>query len=238
MTVGFAARGWRSAVPMLGVPMPAIWPLSTTDPLGPVDQDPDQIRDVACKLVAPDQICAPPKPPSAQPAVDLGWLNAILWVLLAVGVVGLIWLLVRAVMQLSKHPRGKRVKRSSVADEPIDDLGEVVAVDRSREPQQWRAEADEHRRAGRWREALRCRYRALVGDLARRGVIDEIPGRTTGEERRQLTEVAVAAQLPFAAAADLFDGAWYGDEQVGERDDDAFRRYEVEVLQLTMRERR
>ena len=212
--------------------------VAAADPLGPVDQDPDQIRDAACKLVAPDQVCAPPKPPSPSSPPDLSWLGAIMWVLFALALVVLIWLLVRAAMHLAKQPRRKRLRPAAVVDDPIDDLGAVVAVDRSRDPQQWRVEAEEHRRAGRWRDALRCRYRALVGDLARRGLIDEIPGRTTGEERRQLTEVAADAHDPFTAAADLFDGAWYGAEEVGERDDDAFRRFEAEVLQITMRERR
>ena len=208
------------------------------DPLGPVDQDPDQVRDAACKLVASDQVCVPPKPRSPSAPPDLSWLTAILWVLFAVALVVLIWLLVRAARQLAKQPHRKRAKPAAIVEDPIDDLGDVVAVDWSRDPQQWRFEADAHRRAGRWRDALRCRYRALVGDLARRGLIDEIPGRTTGEERRQLIEVAAAARDPFSAAADLFDGAWYGAEEVGERDDDAFRRFEAEVLTITTRERR
>ena len=44
--------------------------------------------------------------------------------------------------------------------------------------------------ARRFRDAIRCRYRALVGDLARRGMIDEIPGRTSGEERVQMAAAA------------------------------------------------
>ena len=50
---------------------------------------------------------------------------------------------------------------------------------------QWRAEAAAHDAAGRWREALRCRYRALVAELAGRGLVEEIPGRTSGEYRIQ-----------------------------------------------------
>jgi hypothetical protein len=211
--------------------------MSVTDPLGPVDQDPDQVRETACKLVAPDLVCAPPKPrppsPSSTPG-DVSWLNGIAWVVLAVLIGVLLWLAWRAVQQFSGRARPAKAKKQRAADDdPIDDLGEVVAVDWSRSPQQWRAEADEHRQAGRWRDSLRCRYRALVGDLARRGLIDEIPGRTSGEERVQLTAVASAAHDPFSAAADLFDDAWFGDREVGQGDDDEFRRYEAEVLQIT-----
>ena len=211
--------------------------MAVTDPLGPVDQDPDQVRETACKLVAPDQVCAPPKPrpPSPPPTPgDVSWLNGIAWVVLALLIGVLLWLAWRAVQQYSGRARpAKAKKQRATDDDAVDDLGEVVAVDWSRSPQQWRADADEHRQAGRWREALRCRYRALVGDLARRGLIDEIPGRTSGEERVQLTAVASAAHDPFTAAADLFDDAWFGDRPIDQGDDDEFRRYEAEVLQIT-----
>jgi hypothetical protein len=125
--------------------------------------------------------------------------------------------------------RSKKQKRAQPEIEDLDDLGSV-AIDRSREPVNWRAEAEAHRRAGRIRDALRCRYRALVGDLARRGLIDEIPGRTTGEERAQLSDVAPRAAPPFSTAADLFDDAWYGNVAVDEGDDDTFQRLEHAVL--------
>lgn len=208
---------------------------SAGDPLGPVDQDPDAVRTAACKLVAADQQCTPPKPPpSNPPAFEAAWLTALLWLLLGAGLVFLVVIAIRALLGARWSGWRRRAKPAETADDdPVDDLGRVVAVDHSRDPRAWRAEADDHRRAGRWRDALRCRYRALVGDLARRGVIDEIPGRTTGEERRQMAEVAATAHAPFDAAADLFDGAWYGDAEVGERDDDAFRALEEQVLRLT-----
>ena len=114
----------------------------------------------------------------------------------------------------------------------------VVVVDRSREPFSALADADEHRRAGRYRDAVRCRYRALVGDLARRGLVDEIPGRTTGEERAQMGRTQPAASRPFAAAADLFDGAWFGHYEVAAADDDRFQGLEREVLAASEAARR
>jgi hypothetical protein len=80
---------------------------------------------------------------------------------------------------------------------------------------------------------MRCRYRALVGDLARRGLIYEIPGRTTGEERTQLRQVQPDAGRPFTSAADLFDGAWYGHHAVDADDDDRFQSFERDVLAKT-----
>jgi hypothetical protein len=79
----------------------------------------------------------------------------------------------------------------------------------------WRAEAAAHEAAGAWREALRCRYRALVAELVARGALDDVPGRTTGEERDALARSAPAAAAPFAVVAELFERAWYGAEPVG-----------------------
>ncbi len=91
-----------------------------------------------------------------------------------------------------------------------------VGVDgRRRPPADWRAEAAAHEAAGRWREALRCSWRAVVAELAARGLLEEVPGRTTGEYRR-----AVARSLPDGAAAfsrstRLFEDAWYAAVEVG-----------------------
>lgn len=219
-----------------------LWAATTVpppdDPLGgPVGQDPDSVREEACKLVSPDRtVCSPPKPTQADTSggggdgFSLDWLSALLWLLLIAAVVGLLFLLVRWAAERNGGGR----KKSAKGDED-DELGDVierdaVAVDRSREPVNWRTEAEAHRQAGRYRDALRCRYRALVGDLARRGLIDEIPGRTTGEERAQLRRVAPPASRPFNAAADLFDGAWYGHLAVDAADDDRFQTLERDVL--------
>jgi len=47
----------------------------------------------------------------------------------------------------------------------------------------WRSEAEAHERAGRWRPALRCRYRALVAELAagRAASFDAGTARSTGK---------------------------------------------------------
>lgn len=75
----------------------------------------------------------------------------------------------------------------------------------------WRADAAAHEAAGDWRAALRCRWRALVADLAGRGLVEEVPGRTAGEYRRQVAVALPAAASDFDAATALFEAAWYGD---------------------------
>jgi hypothetical protein len=95
---------------------------------------------------------------------------------------------------------------------------------------EWRAEAESHEAAGRWRPALRCRYRALVADLAARGLVEEVPGRTTGEYRRQV-DVALPDVAPaFEGATSLFEGAWYGGRDTGADDAARFRELEARVL--------
>ena len=87
------------------------------------------------------------------------------------------------------------------------------AVDRvGRLPADWLAQAARHEAAGEWRAALRCRYRALVAELARRGVVDEIPGRTTGEYRRAIDASLPSGADQFAGATELFELVWYGDQ--------------------------
>ncbi len=206
------------------------------DPLGPTDQDPDAVREDACKLVESSDVCSPPKPPQLDTSggggsggAAGGLLNLLLWGLLIAVIVGIGFVAYRSFAERA----GSRSTADAGDDEadPDDDalIGTVV-IDRSREPRGWREEADEHSAAGRFRDALRCRYRALVGDLARRGLLDEIPGRTTGEERRQLRASAPNAVPFFRESADLFDGAWYGHVAVGAADDDRFRELDREVL--------
>jgi hypothetical protein len=151
----------------------------------------------------------------------------VLWVLFFALVAALAYVVVRALMtgRLGARPRRSRT-RGAAAAEPLTPM----MVDVSREPAEWRREAEAHRAAGRFRESIRCRYRALVGDLARRGMIDEIPGRTSGEERTQIATVAPQVAPDFGVAADLFDDAWYGHVRVADADVGRMEALEHRVL--------
>jgi hypothetical protein len=200
-------------------------PRADLPPPDPHSADVGGTRDAARQILARQEF----KPPTESPVRRaLNWLGEklgqlieklfgafggggsgsfIAWVILALVVLGIAALIV------------VRVRRGPV----VVVTARHVVIDRSREPSDWRTEADEHARHGRFRDALRCRYRALVGDLARRGLLDEIPGRTTGEERGQLRTTAPVAAPEFTDATDLFDRAWYGDEPTGAGEDDRFR---------------
>ena len=207
-----------------------------TDPLGPVSQNPDDVRDAACRIVASSRVCDPPAPPSSLPDNSSGGgsgggigslMGLFLWALLIAVVIAIVIVAVRYFSD--RRPSGGDLDDDG--DVPDDDaLAGTVIIDRSREPRGWRDEAERHRADGRLRDAIRCRYRALVGDLARRGLLDEIPGRTTGEERSQLRLSAPNAVPFFREAADLFDGAWYGHVAVSIADDDRFQQLDRDVL--------
>lgn len=121
------------------------------------------------------------------------------WAIAAVAVVALVVLSVRFL-------RGTRTRGA-----PGD--GDGAAAHRPRPPAEWLEEAERHARAGRIRQASRCRYRGLVAELERRGLLEDRPGRTVGEEARSLGRRRPAVAVPFADAAEVFQRAWYGPEE-------------------------
>lgn len=94
----------------------------------------------------------------------------------------------------------------------------------------WAAEAERCEREGRWRDALRARYRVLVGELATRELIGDLVGRTTGELVADVRVTAPPAVPPFTTATDLFEETWYGGAQVGPADRDRLVRLAAEVV--------
>lgn len=95
----------------------------------------------------------------------------------------------------------------------LPDRAPPVAVDApvGRRSEDWHSDADAHEASGRWREAVRCRYRALLAGLDEQGIVDEVAGRTVGEYRRAVADRHPSLAAEFAAASDLFEGVWYGD---------------------------
>ncbi len=109
-------------------------------------------------------------------------------------------------------------------------LADPVTGQVGRGPQDWAADAEAHERAGQWRDALRCRYRELIAQLAAAGLVEEAPGRTTGEYLGQ-TRAAVPAASPAATSLTrAFEAVWYGNEPAGPRDVAALRADAAEVL--------
>jgi hypothetical protein len=129
------------------------------------------------------------------------------WLLVGLAVAVIVWLIVRNRRVLQSDPR----------------IGATVRIDAGRAPGAWRERAARLEAEGRWKEALRCHYRALLGDLVRRGVIVDVAGRTAGEYRAEVARARPAANADFAAATDLFERAWYADEPTAASENGRFR---------------
>ena len=91
-----------------------------------------------------------------------------------------------------------------------------------RSSRDWLSEAADHEQAQRWRDAVRCRYRALLADLAAQGLIDEIAGRTSGEYLTVVRSDVPKAAGSFAEATRRFETAWYGHGEVTRDDVEVF----------------
>lgn len=118
----------------------------------------------------------------------------------AVVLVVLLALLVLAVLWLVRSVRRSRR------------LETVTSGDAGRRSVDWAAEAAAHEAVGRWRDAVRCRYREVLADLATLGTVQERPGRTAGEHLRDVAERLPGARAPFAAVTATFEATWYGGE--------------------------
>lgn len=96
--------------------------------------------------------------------------------------------------------------------------GDELSRGLGRPPTDWAAEAEEHERASRHREAVRCRYRLLLARLAERGVVEEVAGRTSGEYLREARAAIPSASADLTTVTDIFERAWYADEAVTAED--------------------
>lgn len=205
--------------------------------LPPSSHDPDDVRDLADRILAEARF---DRPPESLPERIQGWFadrigdllgqlvgtgagTIVAWVVVLGAVAAVVYLVVR-------HGRSVSV------DRPFGDPGAAM-VELSRPPGAWRAEAVELERAGRWKDALRCRYRALVGDLVRRGAIAEQAGRTAGEHLRDVAAARPDAAPAMAEATSLFEAAWYGNVPTGEAESARFQALEAEILTGPSRQR-
>lgn len=137
------------------------------------------------------------------PGSVIGWL-----IVAAVGG-GAVWLLVRSLRVPSVPGRSTEDRLR-------------YGTETHRDPDVWLDEAARLAAAGDHRGALRCRYQALIARLVTDGVVDDVPGRTTGEHR-----ILLSARLPDEATTieritERFDAAWYGDEAIDAAGHDRF----------------
>ncbi len=80
-----------------------------------------------------------------------------------------------------------------------------VQVEVRRTATDWLDQADRFERDGAWKDGLRCRHRALITELISAEVVGDLPGRTTGEQRRDVATTLPEAAPDFSGAAELFE---------------------------------
>jgi Domain of unknown function (DUF4129) len=200
--------------------------------LPPSEHDPAAVRDLADQILSQARY---DEPSESIPERITSWLGdqltrliealagggelfgtVIAWAILLGALGAVIFLLVR-------------YGRVTLPTLPADPEPEVM-VELTRTPREWRDEADALEAAGRWEEGLRCRYRALVADLVRRGIIADQAGRTAGEHARDVAGRQPEAAPSFAAATELFEAVWYGGAASGPAESQRFRDLDAGVL--------
>jgi hypothetical protein len=122
-----------------------------------------------------------------------------------------------------------RTGRFTLPAAPEREQAEVM-VELTRTPAEWRAEAERLEADGQWAAGLRCRHRALVGELVRAGAIREQAGRTAGEHLHDVARTRPDAAVPMAAATELFELAWYGGAPTGPAEAARFEELAGQVL--------
>ena len=187
--------------------------------------DADEVRRLADEILAGPEFAAPDRP-FPQRALDWvlrqlerlfggdgdpsgvgsgggaggsAWLTIVLLVLAAV-----------LVVVVARALRGTWVRRRRVADDDLD-----VDVEGRRSAAAWDELARRLEAEGRWKEAMRARFGSLVERLVERGIVADLPGRTTGEYRQEVSGALPEVGPAFAEASELFDRAWYGDLPTG-----------------------
>ena len=67
------------------------------------------------------------------------------------------------------------------------------------------------------------------------GLLDDVPGKTTGEERADIARAVPDASPSFAEATALFDEVWYGDAPTGPAETERLRSLSDAVLEKAAR---
>ncbi|MEY2452135.1 MAG: hypothetical protein QOD92_1709 [Acidimicrobiaceae bacterium] len=140
-----------------------------------------------------------------------GFLGNLVAIAILAGIVVLLVLLVRALLGRTRLP-------TPDADDEL-----TIELEDGREAIDWRRDAEQFEAAGQWREAMRARYRELVRSLIEDGVLDDVPGRTTGEYRGEFVDARAAHAAPFIELTEIFEAVWYGGLDTDAADNKRFR---------------
>jgi len=225
----------RKSVAVVLLAIVVLFGAGHTTSVGAAEPLPAPTQNPATTNAKADEILARPEFRKAQPNVlqRLGnaisrWISSLLQGMLSGGIGALAaWVVLLGAAGLVALV-AIRLTRDVRAD-PFRGVGVVPAAERTT-PVQWRQQAEVHEAQGEWKDALRCRYRALVADLVARRAIRDLPGRTTGEYRAEVGAHVPAGAAAFGGASELFERAWYGNQPTGAAENEQFRILADEVL--------
>jgi hypothetical protein len=141
------------------------------------------------------------------------------WLLIILAVVAVVVLLAWAIV--NRAGGTGRSERPAVTD---------AEVEHRRRADEWLADAERLESEGRWKEAMRARYRNLVRVLVDRRQLPDVPGRTTGELRGDLDRTTPAAREDFDTCCLLFELPWYADVATGPAENARFQETAARVL--------
>lgn len=195
-------------------------------PLPPPSADPEQVRRTVEEVLA-----RPEYRPSRPSLLDRAWgwvLDHLGRLLDALGGAGgdlVAWLVVLAILAAFVAVAIWFLRGVRADPDIIDPIAGAIG----RTATEWEAEAAAHEQAGRWREALRCRYRELIAELAVAGLVEEAPGRTTGEYLAGLRASLPGADPSATALTRAFEAVWYGSAPASGQDVQELRAYADQV---------
>lgn len=203
--------------------------------LPPSTHDPEAVRELADRILADARYDTPEQSIPDRilewfgeqlgkvigSAVGSGAGTIVFWVVVLATVGFVVYLVVR-------HGRLVALPGLPSRDRP-------VMVELTRSPAEWLQEASALEAAGRWREGLRCRHRALIGELVREGAVREQAGRTAHEHVGDVAASRPAAAADLAAATELFEAVWYGDAPTGAEESGRFQALAARVREAATR---
>ncbi len=140
----------------------------------------------------------------------MGFTDGVVVVAIVVAVGLLLWLLIRSRDKRIAADAGAEVSSLSQTTLSTDPMSAL-----SRPPEGWAGLADQLAREGKYREAIRHLYLALLSRLHRDGAIDYDPAKSNWDYFRGYKgQPAVLA--PFRELTRRFDFAWYGNLEVSQ----------------------
>ncbi|MEU8263755.1 DUF4129 domain-containing protein [Micromonospora sp. NPDC048999] len=121
-----------------------------------------------------------------------------------------------------RRRRAAPAEASNLAEDQLPDVPAAVLA----------LSADQLAAAGRFKEAVRERLRAMVRDLVERQVIAAVPGWTVTELAWAAGQARPPVAAPLRAASGLFSEIWYGFRPATVEDDGAMRGWAEQVRAL------